>query len=270
MKPTTAALLIVAMAGSVALGGCTQRTLKNTPGYGQGSGQRLGGRALEAVANPSEVAATDIAFSRAARDEGQWTAFRRFAADGAKIHGKNGVIAAEPWLAAQTDPKAPVQWTPVGVWSSCDGSTAVTQGKFADPDGSWGYYVTVWQRQRDGRYRWVYDMGAPDDELTALENERRDRDAAPRDDNVVVIQAIPAVEGRVADCGVAPATVSGLDDEGATAQGGGSSRDSGLKWQWAQFADGSRRFAVALVREGDWKTMLTFRIGSDGKHIPDQ
>ena len=179
----------VAALATLTLAACTMGPdYKNMPGYGQGSGERIDGSRLGGYANPSEVAATDIAFSRAARDDGQWTAFRRFAADGAVIHGRNGPIDADPWLAAQDDPPAPVQWTPTAVWSSCDGSVAVTQGKFAEPEGQWGYYVTVWERQRDGRYRWVYDMGAPDDQLTAAENARRD--STPTGENAIVILSL--------------------------------------------------------------------------------
>ncbi|MDZ4274014.1 MAG: hypothetical protein U0995_06580, partial [Erythrobacter sp.] len=50
------------------------------------------------AAQPSTIVATEIAFSRAARERGQWTAFRMFAAPGALLHGENGPFAIEPWL----------------------------------------------------------------------------------------------------------------------------------------------------------------------------
>lgn len=253
-------------AGALALTGCsTSRDLKNTPGYGQKSGNRIDGSRLGGYANPSEVAATDIAFSRAARDDGQWTAFRRYAADGAKIHGKEGVIEAGPWLAARDDPKVPVQWTPVAVWSSCDGSTAVTQGKFADPDGRWGYYVTVWERQDDGRYRWVYDMGAPDDELTAAQNQRRD--SAPSGENVIVIRAIEAIEGRVADCPTAEELarpqmrVSPLN---LHSSGLGRSQDRSLEWTWTHLDTGRRVFGLSFFKNGEFEHALSFAVNPEG------
>lgn len=243
---------------------------KNMPGYGQGSGERIDGSRLGGYANPSEVAATDIAFSRAARDDGQWTAFRRFAADGAVIHGRNGPIDAGPWLAAQDDPQAPVQWTPTAVWSSCDGSTAVTQGKFADPEGQWGYYVTVWERQRDGRYRWVYDMGAPDEQLTAAENARRD--STPTGENAIVIRAIEAIEGRVADC--RPAGSSGkpplLMPPDGTDVRRGYSEDATLGWTSLHMPNGRRILQVSALGEDGFEQVLSFNIDPDGKHVPDQ
>jgi len=260
----------VAALATLTLAACTMGPdYKNMPGYGQGSGERIDGSRLGGYANPSEVAATDIAFSRAARDDGQWTAFRRFAADGAVIHGRNGPIDADPWLAAQDDPPAPVQWTPTAVWSSCDGSVAVTQGKFAEPEGQWGYYVTVWERQRDGRYRWVYDMGAPDDQLTAAENARRD--STPTGENAIVIRAIEAIEGRVADCSRSyeAVDISNISAE-VSETGGRSSRDNTLAWGWAQFADGRRTLNLLVARNGSWEQALQFRINSDGKHVSDQ
>lgn len=264
--------VVVMLAGALALAlaGCMggPPDYKNMRGYGQGSGERLDGSRLGGYANPSEVAATDIAFARAARDDGQWTAFRRYAADGAVIHGKNGVIEASPWLAAQDDPAVPVQWTPTAVWSSCDGSTAVTQGKFADPEGNWGYYVTVWERQRDGRYRWVYDMGAPDDELTAAENRRRDN--TPTGENAIVIRAIEAIEGRVADCELNEVAASGIVAKALAAEGEGDSRDYSLVWNWAHFENGSRQFWITMPRDGEWQEVLKFSIDENGKHVPDR
>ena len=45
-------------------------------------------------AQPSEVVKAELEFARAAREDGQWTAFRALAAPGAIIHGRNGPIAA--------------------------------------------------------------------------------------------------------------------------------------------------------------------------------
>ncbi len=226
-------------------------------------------RDVRNTANPSTVAATEIAFSRAAREDGQWTAFRRFLADGGVIHGRNGVIDAAGFLAGQSDPAVPVQWTPLAIWSSCDGQLAVTQGKFADPDGSWGFYVTVWERQRDGTYRWTYDMGAPDTALT--ERETRDREPPPEDDeSVIVVQAIPMIQGEVADCraeGASP-TVAAWPDAGGGASGGALSRDGSLAWRWVQGADGRRMFAAQQWRGGVWEPALDFAVTADGRVDP--
>jgi hypothetical protein len=226
-------------------------------------------RNVRNTANPSTVAATEIAFARAAREDGQWTAFRRFLADGGVIHGRSGVIDAAGFLATQSDPPVPVQWTPLAVWSSCDGQLAVTQGKFAEPDGSWGYYVTVWERQRNGTYRWSYDMGAPDTALT--ERENRDREPQSEDDaTVIVVQAIPMIQGEVADCRADAADATGAtwpDTAGATtgaATGGGISRDGSLAWRWVHGADGRRIFAAQQWRGEAWEPALDFAVTAEG------
>lgn len=83
------------------------------------------------AAQPSTVVAAELAFSRAALEKGQWTAFRLFAAPGAMLHGGNGPFAIAPWLATQTDPPQAVQWKPRVVVMSCDGALAVSQGATA-------------------------------------------------------------------------------------------------------------------------------------------
>jgi hypothetical protein len=225
-------------------------------------------RDVRNTANPSDVVATEIAFARAARDDGQWTAFARFLADGGVIHGRNGVIDAAGFLATQSDPPVPVQWTPLAVWSSCDGQLAISQGKFADPDGSWGYYVTVWERQRDGTYRWTYDMGAPDTALT--ERENRDRTAGSSEDALIVVEAIPMIRGEVADCRAEAAPASGAPwpDAGGAGTGGGISRDGTLAWRWVQGGDGRRIFAAQQWRGGAWEPALDLAVTAQGRVDP--
>lgn len=229
-------------------------------------------REVRNTANPGSVVARDIAFSRAAREDGQWTAFRDFAAEGAVIHGANGPVDAASWLARRADPAVPKQWTPLSVWSSCDGQTAISQGKYADPDGEWGFYVTVWERQRDYEYRYVYDLGAPDALLTAKENEDRAAPAAETADgaNVIVVRAIPMISGEVADCPTSDAMPTPLPmpimAEGARV-GSAVSRDGTLTWQWTHFADGRRQFVASHWRDGTWQQAVRFAVTADGRYV---
>ncbi|MGI8943596.1 MAG: hypothetical protein ACR2FJ_05060 [Qipengyuania sp.] len=227
-------------------------------------------RMVRNVAQPGTVVATDIAFARAAREDGQWTAFRRFAADGAIIHGRNGPIEAGPWLAAQKDLERALQWTPLAIWSSCDGQMAVSQGKFAEPQGQWGYYVTAWERQRDYSYRWTYYMGATDAALTERE---RERGVARRPDanNTIVVEAIAMIQGEVADCpadGVMP-PLPPTSDRPSGARGGRTvSRDGTLLWEWEHHPDGKRFFLVRHWRGGEWLEALRFEADAEGKYVP--
>ena len=131
-------------------------------------------RLLTPVANPSRVVAAELAFARAAQEDGQWTAFRDFAADEAVMFVPEPV-AARDWLKGRADPAAALSWQPHHVWSSCDGGLAVSRGAWQRPDGTNGYFTTVWQRQRDGGYRWTLDQGdALDTPLAAPEFVRTD------------------------------------------------------------------------------------------------
>ena len=86
-------------------------------------------------ANPSKVIATELAFARAAQEKGQWTAFAEYATDDAVMFVPEPVNAKD-WLKRQVNPPRAVTWQPHQVWSSCDGTLAVTKGAWQRPDGS--------------------------------------------------------------------------------------------------------------------------------------
>ncbi|NVD44915.1 hypothetical protein [Qipengyuania atrilutea] len=247
--------LIVATLSALALSGCStgpsreviDRALAGAPGEAQ----------------PSDIVSTEIAFSREAREDGQWTAFAEYAGDGAVIHTPAGPVAARQWLAQRADPAAAEQWTPTAIWMSCDGETAVSRGRFAQPDNTWGYYATVWKRQRDNSYRWVYRISATDPALT--ERQRRGRAELLDPDGVIVVEGDPMIRGEVSECTAPmpppPVTVvpAGMTGDSAT------SRDRSLVYDWGQYADGRRTFGVRIVQNGAWKQALRFDVGADGE-----
>jgi len=209
VKYSAAIAAIAATTASLALASCAG---------GAGSGQRL-----KPVANPSEVVATELAFARAAREDGQWTAFRKFAADGALIFGPDGAFEAKPWLSKQKDPEQSVRWQPHAVWSSCDGTLAVSRVSFVDPgDGTTGVGHTVWQRGKKGEYRWVFDFGWPT------------RDIPPPSD---------MISAEVAECG----PVSTVPD---APSGQRRSADGTLVWGFSYTDEGARNFTVWAAGAG--------------------
>ena len=216
------------------------------------------------AAQPSTIVATEIAFSRAAMEQGQWTAFRQFAAEGALLHQPGGLIDAKPWLVGQRDPERPRQWTPLAVWMSCDGGSAISQGKYRDQQGQWGYYATVWQQQRDRSYLYTYDLAGEDAALTAREN--RMRGPIAEGENVIVVTALSSVRGEVADCAKDDARF------GATPLAGtGSSRMSGdgtLAWSAQNLEDGRRVFRSQYWQNGAWREALEMEVGADGSALP--
>lgn len=212
------------------------------------------------AAQPSTIVAAELAFSRAARERGQWTAFRMFAAPGALLHGKNGPFPIEPWLATQIDPPAAVQWEPRAVAISCDGALAVSQGRYLDPDGKVGNFVTVWERQADGEYRYVFDVGGDD---VPQPPPRK-----PVEEGNIVVTAIDAVQGLVASCprggaAIPPPPAIAVGEEGKT--DARLSRDGTLRWRWEHRTDGTRYAAADYFYEGRWLTAFEQSLAPTGE-----
>lgn len=250
------------MAGVALLASCTsgrpakmpqaqyERLLKDAPGQ----------------ANPSAVVAAELAFARMARENGQWTAFSHYAAPGAVLHLRNGPIEAAPWLAKQANPEQAVQWAPRELWSSCDGGTVISSGRFADPDRTFGYFVTVWERQGDGEYRYVYDFGWPDAELTAAERARLDRESAEPEGGILV-EASSMIKADIADCpkGAAIPPRETEDISAGATTGTHLSRDGTLAWRWRQHSDGTRAFVSEYLHDGEWTEALVRSIPASGE-----
>ena len=208
------------------------------------------------AAQPSLVVAREIAFARAAREEGQWTAFKAFATDDAVLHGRNGPVAAKPVLDTLDDPETAVQWSPRTVMMSCDGKLAVSQGRFLDPEGFVGTFVTVWEREKnEDEYRWAYDVGGRDDP-----QPEREEIAAEE----IVVTAYDNIQGLVADCprsGSAP-TPPALDPAGGAARGVQLSSDGTLRWVWEHRPDGTKYVRADYYTSGAWETVIDQTLAS--------
>lgn len=203
------------------------------------------------TAQPSLIVARESAFARAAREDGQWTAFLDFAADGAMLHTRNGPVLASDVLSGLKNPAQAVKWSPRTVMMSCDGRMAVSTGRFRDPDGVVGDFVTVWQRADwDDDYEWIYDVGGNDDPQPVPEE---------RDPNEIVATAYDAVQGLVADCPtdgetVPPPPAAVID--GATSHATSRSADNTLEWQWFHFADGHKLVRASYWKDGEWQLIV--------------
>jgi hypothetical protein len=209
-------------------------------GGGPGGRDALHGASLRPVADPGEVVATELAFARAAQDEGQWTAFADYATDDAVMFAPQPVLA-QAWLKGRANPAQAVKWQPYQVWSSCDGTFAVSKGPWQRADGSVGYFTTVWQRQKNGRYKWVYDGG------DGLAQPLAEPELVQAD-----VADCPAHRGPLAQRGDFPlAVVSGTLEER-----GGRSVDGTLAWASHYAADGSRTLTVSLSKGGAMKEVL--------------
>jgi hypothetical protein len=113
---------------------------------------------LAAAAATSAVDA-ERAFAAMAQTQGQWTAFRAFAAPEALIFGPEPGNA-QAALKDLANPPVSVMWWPGRSWVSCDGGLAINTGPWVRSGGkSTGTFTTVWQRQPGGDWKWLLDHG---------------------------------------------------------------------------------------------------------------
>lgn len=175
------------------------------------------------AANPSAIIAAELAFNRLAQDKGMQAAFRETAHKDAVMFVPQRVKALD-WLRSNS-PGSGISWSPHAVYASCDGNAGATTGGWTGPNGSFGYFTTVWLRQRDGRFEWILDHGVP---LTGTPR------AAPE-----------FIDGRQAKCGSRPSVgveAGDIGDDLAI----GLSPDQTLSWRSLVRADGSRRITVRM------------------------
>ena len=180
------------------------------------------GPPLRPVANPGAVIAAEIGFSKLAQEKGQWAAFRATAAPEAEMFVPQRVKALD-YLKGKPDPAHTVKWQPHLVWSSCDGSVAVTHGAWQRPDST-GYFTTVWARGQDGSLKWVLDHG---DRLG------------------VALPEPEMIASKVAECSGKAGVPISAPDVGVDLKQG-VSRDQTLVWSSAVSPDGSRTVTVRL------------------------
>lgn len=180
--------------------------------------------------NPSAIIAAELAFNRLAQEKGLIPAFRETAHKDAVLFVPQRVNAQQ-WLRTGNLGSG-LSWSPHAVYTSCDGGAGATTGGWTRPDGSHGYFTTVWLRERDGGFKWILDHGV------ALNGPRRD---APE-----------FIEAKQAKCGSRPMVAIEAGNEGDDLAVG-LSADQTLSWRSLVRRDGSRRITI---RQWDGTAML--------------
>ncbi len=237
---TSAALLMAALTLSACAQGPGAGRFERAP-----DGQRVlrgyDGEKLDRTANPSALVAEELAFAKAAREDGQWTAFREYADDDAVMF-QPGLVRAKDWLSGRADPPAPVQWQPHRVVMSCDGRTGATTGSWQRPDGTTGYYTTIWRRPytRNGQWEWVLDHG--------------DALAEPLAEPEFVRTQVAECRGGVPTVTDNPAQTSSSIER--------RSEDRTIVWRASVTADQSRRVTVDLWNGESYDTVIEDRVMS--------
>lgn len=112
-----------------------------------------------------QVRDAEIAFAKSMADR-DFTAFSALVADdavfvngGKPLRGKAEVLAF--WKRFFEKPAAPFSWKPEIV-EAASGDLGYTTGPVAAPDGKLiATFHSTWRRERDGRWRVVFDNGQP-------------------------------------------------------------------------------------------------------------
>ena len=117
----------------------------------------------------AEIMAVEKDFNDMAQKEGLVKAFEFFAAEDGVIRRKKKLIkgksAIAQWYEQDVRPNESLTWKPTFVDVSLSGDMAYTYGEFAFtyPDSlgnmktNTGIFHTVWRRQKDGTWRFVWD-----------------------------------------------------------------------------------------------------------------
>jgi ketosteroid isomerase-like protein len=231
------------IAGALALASGAQA--QEHPGHTERGESRSG----NSYANPSAVIATELAFAQAAQDKGQWSAFAAYAAPDAVMFTPQ-MVYAQGWLKGRANPPIAVKWQVNEVWSSCDGSLMVSHGAWQHPNNGSGWFTTIWQRQKDGSYKWLLDHGG---DLTAP------------------LAAPEMISGRIADC---PDRAARPTPMPSTSQGkskglpplnpalhAGKSVDGSLTWQVTGTTNGAHSLVVHWKKDGHDQIALSDTVG---------
>lgn len=187
---------------------------------------------LAAALDPQTAIDAERAFNAAAQAKGQWTAFRDYAAPEAVMFVPQP-INAQQWLKDRADPPRSVEWWPSESFVSCDGSLAVNTGGWKRPDGSVGYFTTVWKRQADGSWKWLIDHGDTLSRPRAAPDAPATRSASCDGGQGGIISPVPRGKGA-----------------------SGMAADRTLFWRWEVNPNGARSLVVLLWTGTNFDTVL--------------
>ena len=127
-------------------------------------GARLAGAATNAELK-EEVRKTETAFAKTMADRDH-AAFASFLATETVFFGR-GVLrgksaVADAWKSSYEGPAAPFSWAPESVEVLDSGELGFSSGPVFDPTGKRvGTFNSVWRKEKDGKWRIVFDNGCP-------------------------------------------------------------------------------------------------------------
>lgn len=151
------------------------------------------------AADPAPVISAERAFAADGLKMGIKRSFLKHAAPEAIVFAPDAVKAHEYYGARSDKPTPPLVWWPVWAGMSASGDLGFTTGPYTYDGKLGGFYFTVWRREADGDWKWVYDGGTSGNAA-----------GAPGPDAVPV--ALAAATGERASTDVAWQGVSDAED----------------------------------------------------------
>lgn len=117
--------------------------------------------AQEEAVSAAPVIAAERAFAADGAQRGWAAAFRRAAASDAITLSPDPVNAQEQLAQFQGDGETALDWRPAYAGIARSGDFGFTTGpfQFRGRDGIVGHYFTVWRREADGSWKWIFDAG---------------------------------------------------------------------------------------------------------------
>ncbi|WP_337829081.1 hypothetical protein [Pseudonocardia sp. TMWB2A] len=194
-------------------------------------------------ATPSAVVTAEMALSRLAREKGVAAALLETATSDAVLFTPD-MVAAQAALRKSGYAPPSMNRTVRRVLMSCDGALAVASGRWQGENSASGQFVTVWQRQGDGRgrkdvlkqWKWLATAATTD---AATTDTARASDAAEDGPELV--------ETSVAACSKIPTEqLPAPYPVGTKFPKEGVSADRSLRWTVRTDPDGAQALMVEL------------------------
>lgn len=118
------------------------------------------GPALAAPATPADVVAAEREFAADAQARGWIAAFKRYAAPDAVAFQPDPVNVQDAFKTLPDEPAdRSLKWWPVWAGIAQSGDLGFTTGPYTSGAERFGHYFTVWAKQANGSWRWIYDGG---------------------------------------------------------------------------------------------------------------
>ena len=201
-----------------------------------------------AYADPADVITAELAFARLIREKGQSSAYRATMANDAVMFTPRRAAAAA-WVKDHNDPATATKRSPREVWISCDGSYALADGVWSN-GAEHGWFSDVWQRQKNGGYKWVLQDG----------DRSKNTDAAT-----------DVIAAHVADCprpkdkaALAVWNARPAPSAGTTQSGAGHSADMTLHWEFTAQPDGAHNLSAWMWKDGDMRPIHVTEVDAPG------